>query len=323
MRWIQNAAPNSHARYRTAVPPVAVSPELRDAILRWYAASGRSLAFRATSDPYAILVSEAMAQQTQAARAAGYWTQFLAEFPTVEALAAATPAAVLRAWRGLGYNRRALALRAAAISIVRDHGGQVPDDMESLRRLPGVGPYTARAVAALAFGQRVGAVDVNVRRVLSRTVGGQLGAFRASELQVLADASVPVRAPGTWTHALMDIGATFCGPRTPRCEPCPARPFCLYARSLASVAPDAGSGSVTASRVARERRTPFETTSRWLRGRLVDLLRDAPDPGWAQIPAEIGPHHANSIADALDGLARDGLAERHPLDPNLARLPIA
>jgi A/G-specific adenine glycosylase len=163
-----------------AVPellPGAVAPELRDAILAWFDAEGRPLAFRATSDPWAILVSEAMAQQTQAARAAEAWGRFLAEFPTVRALAAASPAAVLRAWRGLGYNRRALALRRAAIAIVEDHGGHVPSDLEALLRLPGVGPYTARAIAALAFGRRVGAVDVNVRRVLNRAVGGRPGAF--------------------------------------------------------------------------------------------------------------------------------------------------
>lgn len=366
-------------------PARAVSPELRAAILGWYAANGRELAFRGTVDPWAILVSEAMAQQTQAARAAEYWTRFLAEFPTVHALADATPAAVLRAWRGLGYNRRALALRAAAIAIVRDHGGLVPADLEALRRLPGVGPYTARAVAALAFGRPVGAVDVNVRRVLSRAVGGELGSMTAAELQAVADASVPPREPGTWTHALMDIGATFCGPRVPRCGPCPARPACAFAqdgagepaagglgaagatRARAGTPPEAGrppaAGTPTATRtrsaarthgaagtldlartrdaagardrartqdpagtaalVVRERQAPFESTSRWLRGRLLDLLRDAPGTAWAPIPAKLGPHDEVVIARALDGLAREGLAERHPHDRRLARLPIA
>lgn len=300
----------------------AASPELRAAVLDSFAARGRDLAFRATTDPYAILVSEAMAQQTQAARAAEYWTRFMAEFPTVQALASATPAAVLRAWRGLGYNRRALALRKAAIAIVTDHGGRVPDDLEALVRLPGVGPYTARAVAALAFGRPVGAVDVNVRRVLSRAIGGSLDAFGAAELQRVADASVPLEAPGTWTHALMDIGATFCRPRTPRCEGCPAAPWCRYA--LAS-GRDAVSGNHegTGLRVTRERPPPFETTSRWLRGRLLDLLRDAPGDAWAAIPTSMGQHHVESMTVALDALVSDGLAERHPADPRRARLPIA
>jgi len=308
---------------RAARPPApAASPELRAAVLDSFARRGRHLAFRATADPYAILVSEAMAQQTQAARAADYWTRFMVEFPTVHALATATPAAVLRAWRGLGYNRRALALRKAAIAIVADHGGRVPDDLETLVRLPGVGPYTARAVAALAFGRPVGAVDVNVRRVLSRAIGGSLDAFGAAELQRVADASVPLEEPGTWTHALMDIGATFCRPRAPRCAGCPAAPWCRYA--LVS-GPDAVSGDYEGPghRVTRERPAAFETTSRWLRGRLLDLLRDAPGEAWAAIPTSMGGHDGGSMTVALDALVRDGLAERHPTDRRRARLPIA
>lgn len=311
-------------------PARAASPELRAAILDWYAARGRELAFRGATDPWAILVSEAMAQQTQAARAAEYWTRFLAEFPTVDALAGATPAAVLRAWRGLGYNRRALALRAAAIAIVRDHGGVVPNDLDALRRLPGVGPYTARAVAALAFGRAVGAVDVNVRRVLSRAVGGAIGSMTPAELQAVADASVPLDEPGTWTHALMDVGATFCGPRIPRCAPCPAQAACAFARERAGelvaapARPRSAAQPRTAARAgARERQAPFETTSRWLRGRLLDLLRDAPGEAWARIPIALGPHDAAAISGTVDRLTLEGLAERHPQDPTLARLPIA
>ena len=291
-----------------------MSPALRDAILDWYADSGRDLAFRGTTDAYAILVSEAMAQQTQAARAAEFWTRFLIEFPTVEALAQATPAAVLRAWRGLGYNRRAIALRQAAIAIVRDHGGHVPDDIEALERLPGVGPYTARAVAALAFGRPVGAIDVNVRRVLNRILGGSSDAFSPAELQMIADASVPPDAPGVWTHALMDIGATLCKPGVPRCESCPARLACRYAAARDRREPPAHS--------TRERPAAFETTSRWLRGRILDLLRDADGDAWSQIPGSIGTHEHGAVARAVEALGRDGLLERDPTDPNRARLPI-
>ena len=307
----------------TPSPGRAIHPDLRPAILAWFGARGRDLAFRATSDPYAILVSEAMAQQTQAARAAQYWTRFLEEFPTVGALAGATPAAVLRAWRGLGYNRRALALRRAAVVIVRDHAGHVPDDLDALLSLPGVGPYTARAVAALAFGRRVGAVDVNVGRVLSRIVGGSLGSLGASELQTIADASVPAEMPGAWTHALIDVGATFCGPRAPACEPCPALPWCAYAQARPGTSPDPDRAASGSARAARERPPPFETTGRWLRGRLLDLLRDASDGTWATIPDSLGGHGREAIEAALGSLTGDGLAERHPSDPRRARLPIA
>lgn len=316
--------------------PVA-SPALRNSILDWYAARGRDLAFRRTTDPYAILVSEAMAQQTQAARAAEYWLRFMIEFPTVEALAAATPAAVLRAWRGLGYNRRAIALRQAAIAIVRDHDGQVPDDLATLERLPGVGPYTARAVAALAFGRPVGAIDVNVRRVLKRALGGSLDRFSASELQVIADASVPADRPGEWTHALMDIGATFCKPRTPLCDSCPAQAGCRFAQALGAMSvasershdrPDRGARPHHSPAVgghpreARERPAAFETTSRWLRGRLLDLLRDTPGDAWAEVPARVGSHDPAAIDLAVVALAREGLVERHPTHSGRVRLPI-
>jgi A/G-specific adenine glycosylase len=309
------------------LPSPAVSPELRDAVLAWYDTEGRPLAFRESADPWAILVSEAMAQQTQAARAAEAWTRFLAEFPTVHALAAAGPAAVLRAWRGLGYNRRALALRRAAIAIVTEHDGRVPDDLEALQRLPGVGPYTARAVAALAFGRRVGAVDTNVRRVLNRAVGGRLDAFAAADLQIIADAGVPAGRPGHWTHALMDVGATFCKPRNPRCDACPARSWCRAA--LEGTARASGGDRSprnrpgAAGRMVREAPPNFESTSRWLRGRILDRLRDAHLDSWARIDWPLGDHDERAVRSALDGLAREGLAERHPSDPALARLPTA
>ncbi|MBI2778016.1 MAG: A/G-specific adenine glycosylase [Chloroflexi bacterium] len=301
----------------------AVPESMRRAILEWFDADARSLAFRGSTDPWAILVSEAMAQQTQAARAAEAWTRFLAAFPTAAALAEASPADVLRAWRGLGYNRRALALRAAAIAIVADHGGRVPGDLDALQRLPGVGPYTGRAVAALAFGRRVGAVDTNVRRVLNRAVGGQPDAFTPGELQAVADASVPAERPGVWTHALMDLGATLCRPRAPRCGVCPARPWCRAAQRGTTERPRAtrtnGSGTV---RAVPEPAAPFVTTSRWLRGRILEVLRDAEAGAWARIETPFGAHDAPAVEVAIRSLARDGLLERHAEDPNLARLPL-
>ena len=295
---------------------------LRDAVLDWYRADGRPLAFRRTSDPWAILVSEFMAQQTQAARAADAWERFLVTYPTPAALAAASPADALRAWRGLGYNRRALALRGAAIRIVEDHGGSVPRTVEALDALPGVGPYTARALAALAFGARVGAVDTNVRRVLSRALFDEPPSAHA--LQAAADEIVPTDRPGEWAHALMDVGATFCRPRNPRCEACPARAWCRHA-ARHDASDDAGVAASPAPRARRTRPEPaFQTTSRWLRGRILDRLRDAPAGRWVELgAAPIGEHDERGIAAALTALARDGLVELRPGAPASARLPLA
>jgi A/G-specific adenine glycosylase len=302
--------------------PSTVPPPARDAILAWYAEQGRSLAFRRTRDPYAILVSEAMAQQTQASRAAAYWERFMEQFPTVDALAAATPAAVLRAWQGLGYDRRALALWRAARIAVEEHGGRMPSTVAELQALPGIGPYTARAVAALAFGLPVGAVDVNVRRVLGRIVAGDAHALAAPELQRVADDAVPSDRPGEWTHALMDVGATLCRPRAPRCEACPARPWC---RLASRTAPE----KATAAAPPRPRRptSTFTATNRWLRGRILDRLRAAPDGEWVPLDTAIGTHDLGRVRAAADAMAADGVLELSPAaDPPAAlraRLPLA
>jgi len=256
-------------------PPAAIEPVAREAVLAWYRTRGRPLAFRRTTDPYAILVSEAMAQQTQAARAAEAWERFMVRFPTVQDLAAAVLADVLRQWAGLGYDRRALNLWRTARIIVDEHDGQVPHDLDALQALPGVGPYTARAVAALAYGAPVGAVDVNVRRVLGRVAAGSPDALGAAAMQGLADASVPHDHPGEWTHALMDIGATVCRPRTPLCDACPLRPWCRFAACDRPIRPAA---TTTA---ARERPAAFITTNRWLRGRIMATLRAIPGDAWA------------------------------------------
>ena len=289
----------------------AFAPELRAAVLAWYDERARDLPFRATRDPWAILVSEFMAQQTQISRVVEKWAGFMAAFPTVQAVAAATPADVLRAWQGLGYNRRAVNLWRAARAIVEEHGGEVPRELAELQRLPGVGPYTARAVAAIAFGRPVGAVDTNVRRVVGRVAGGADGLAEAA-LQSLADSIVPPDRPADWTHALMDVGATFCRPRRPECAACPARQWCRYAAGPPECA--------IRSRVLAD--VAFETTSRWLRGRILDRLRSAGNESWTAIADPLGPHDAQAIGAALSVLAREGLVELHPIDQRSARLPL-
>jgi A/G-specific adenine glycosylase len=272
--------------------------EAQSTVLAWYASNGRDLAFRRTTDPWAILVSEVMAQQTQAARAAEAWTGFMARFPTPGSLADASPAAVIQAWRGLGYNRRAIALRRAALAIVEEHGGHVPDDLEALQRLPGIGPYTARAVLAIAFGRPVAALDVNIRRVIGRAF--LQPRLPPRELQVAADALVP-RDAAAWTHALMDIGAAFCRPARPRCEACPLRDACRFATEPAD--PPA------ALRPERRAATPFPATGRWLRGRILDRLRDAPSGEWTQFADPMGMHDRAAVEASIGRLAAEGLIE--------------
>jgi len=291
------------------------------AALGWYAANGRPLAFRRTSDPWAVLVSEVMAQQTQAARAAAAWTTFMERFPTPADLAATSTAEVIRAWRGLGYNRRAVALRAAAVRMVEEHDGRVPDTIEALEALPGIGPYTARAVLAIAFGRPVAPLDTNIRRVLARALppADRARSRSARSFQVWADALVPPAGAAAWTHALMDIGAAFCRKASPRCDSCPVAAHCAFAASglAASGVPDEG-----AMRPALRRSPPpaFESTNRWLRGRILDVLRDAPPAAWVPFDGPMGGHPVGAVRDAVEALEREGFLERAGRDQALARL---
>lgn len=293
--------------------------DVRTVILAWYRRFGRTLIFRRTRDPYRVLVLETMAQQTQVSRAAEHWTAFIDRFPTFDALAAASPADVLTAWRGLGYNRRAILLQGTARMVVAEHDGRLPSDLAVLESLPGIGPYTARAVAATAFGQPVGAVDTNVRRVLGRLVGGATPPDSGT-IQALADAFVPRDDPADWTHALMDLGGTVCLPRKPRCDECPISTWCRFAR-------ESGSSLASAPR-GRRGLPPFDASTRWLRGRIIDRLRDAvgngrAGDGWVRFEDPIGKHPAASIGPALATLARDGLVELRADTANEARLPVA
>jgi A/G-specific adenine glycosylase len=302
--------PEAAAARATPTPtPVA---ELQTAALAWYEVNGRNLAFRRTTDPWAVLVSEVMAQQTQAARAAGAWVAFIERYPAPAALASASNADVIRAWRGLGYNRRALALRATAIRVVEDHDGRVPGTLVALESLPGIGPYTARAVLAIAFGRPVAALDTNISRVLDRAVGPLPAGARAR--QVAADGFVPADRPAAWTHALMDIGATICRKRSPRCADCPLAAKC---RSATATAARPTSTSLPARSASPVR---FELTSRWLRGQILDRLRQARADQWVILDEPIGEHSRGRVAAAVAALEREGFLERHPANPRAARL---
>jgi A/G-specific adenine glycosylase len=258
--------------------PLTFAPQL----LQWYATHRRPLPWRATKDPYALLVSEVMLQQTQAARVIPYYEAFLARFPDPAALAAASPREVLEAWSGLGYNRRALALQAAA-GVVATTGW--PDD---LTELPGVGPYTAAAVGSFAWDRPQAAIDTNARRVIERfdaTLRTPAAlARRAAEL-------LPEGRAAEFNQAMMELGATVCRPRAPRCGECPLTDDCATRA--------AGGPAPTARRRGAER---FEDSDRWARGRIVAALLSG-----ARLPGNLS---AERRERALAALERDGLVVR-------------
>ncbi|HEX6424798.1 MAG TPA: A/G-specific adenine glycosylase [Acidimicrobiales bacterium] len=280
------------------------------AVLAWGEASLRPLPWRATRDPWAVLVSEVMAQQTGVDRVVGYYHDFLARFPTPADCAAAEAGEVVRLWAGLGYNRRAVNLHHCARAVVDRHGGALPADLGALVSLPGIGPYTARAVLAFAFEQPVGVVDTNVGRVLARWEARRL---RPAEAQALADALVPPGRAWAWNQAVMELGGTVCRRRRPGCGGCPARAWCGWAAAGASP-PDPADGSAAVG-TGQPR---FEGSDRQGRGRLVEALCGGP-VAVADLPAVMGwpgdPARADRVAA---GLIADGLARR---DGGRIRLP--
>jgi A/G-specific adenine glycosylase len=201
---------------------------LRAPLLRWYRREKRDLPWRRTTDPYAIWVSEVMLQQTTVAAVIPYWERFLDRFPDAAALAKSREEDVLALWSGLGYYRRARALRDGAIAVMERHGGRVPDEPHALIGLPGIGRYTMGAISSLAFGRETPVVDGNVKRVFSRlfAIRGAVGAAAERRYWAIAGSLVRGTHPGDWNQAVMELGATVCTPRTPRCDVCPLARWC-------------------------------------------------------------------------------------------------
>lgn len=217
-------------------PTLTHAPEFRRRLLRWFRRHGRDLPWRRTRDPYHVIVSEFMLQQTQVSRVEAYYSRFLDRYPSIQSLAAAPAAVVRESWNGLGYYRRAANLHRLAQEVVRDRGGVIPADPAELRRLPGVGRYTAGAVASFAFERSAAAVDTNVARVLRRAFhpSAPLSGLGA-RLWETAERMVPRRGKNAWefNQAIMELGALICTARVARCGECPVQSVCATGRKMA------------------------------------------------------------------------------------------
>ncbi|MGI8475006.1 MAG: A/G-specific adenine glycosylase [Thermomicrobiales bacterium] len=286
---------------------------LRTSLIAWFRGHGRDLPWRRTRDPYPVLVSEIMLQQIQVARAIPFYEAFLVRFPTLGHLAEAPVADVIRTWGDLGRYRRAVYLHRIARIVVDEHGGKVSADPATLRQLPGVGPYTAGAVACFAFEADVPFLDTNMLRVLHRIFLGAEDASPARavrRLEPIAAALVPDGAGWAWNSALMDLGATVCTARKPRCAPCPVADLC-------AARPAFETGGVAPAAIRRTPPFRYEDSNRYYRGRVLAALRALPDDPEADLPMmRLGEQVRDGFTDGdvpwlygvVRSLAKDGLA---------------
>lgn len=293
-------------------------------LLTWYASKQRNLPWRSTSDPYAILVSEIMLQQTQVERVLPKYAQFLSLFPTLADLAAAPTADVISAWVPLGYNRRAVSLQAIARQVIAEYDGRIPDTIDELLKLKGIGRYTAGAIACFAYRKQVATVDTNIRRVLHRIFLGlehPTPKLNDAQMLALAEEVLPENEAYNWNQALMDLGATICASANPQCTPCPLQESCQAYREMSqySLFP---SGTVlrqlrkVAEKKSSYQSQPFTSTNRYFRGRIIDLLRSLPadhrialDVLGTQIKSEFSPQDLPWLQQLVEGLVKDGLLD--------------
>ena len=273
------------------------------ALLQWGSSELRDLPWRRASDPWHVLVSEVMLQQTSVARVLPKFEAFVAEFPTPQSLANAPLGDALVLWQGLGYPRRCRNLRDAATVIFTQHDGNVPNDLEALLALPGIGPYTARAVLAFAYRHDVAVVDVNVSRVYSRLCGEPM---KAKQLQDLADSLVPLGMSWEWNQVLMELGGRVCTARSPRCGQCPVRQWCVFRSRDLAIDP------ATLSAGASKPQPRFEGSDRQLRGAVLRIVLDSAQRLGPQDIADIHIHFSQEVERVrvekiISDLVREGL----------------
>ena len=275
----------------------------QEALLDWAADKRVDLPWRSVRDPWGVLVSEVMLQQTQALRVVPKWEAFLAAYPTPHECASAPLADLVTLWKGLGYPRRARNLHRSAKLIVEHHLGAVPEDLDALLSLPGVGPYTARAVRAFAFEHDEAVLDTNVARVLARRCGRRL---RPAEAQAVADEFAPIGRSWSWNQGMLDLGALVCRPGQPDCGNCPISASCSW-HLEGRPDPDPAVGSASVSRPQAR----FAGSDRQLRGRMLSLLIDAP-LGHDQLLVAVGlDADAGRGSRLIESLITDGLVKMH------------
>lgn len=275
-------------------------PVQRD-LIDWWSREGRDLPWRRLRDPWAVLVSELMLQQTQVTRVVDRYVRFLERFPELAACAAAPVGDVIDEWAGLGYNRRAVFLHRAATACVERHGGELPVTLAELLALPGVGPYTARAVLVFAHERDIGLVDTNAGRFVARCLAGR--PLSPKDAQATADAGVPDGWGWTWGQAVFDLGASVCTRRNPSCDQCPVRRHCAWAQAgFPPPDPIDGSAGISAGQ------SRFEGSDRQGRGRLVAALRLGPVEHGSLAAVMGWPDDPSRAARVADTLVADGLA---------------
>ena len=285
-----------------------------------YKASARELPWRNTQDPYHILVSEIMLQQTQVSRVINKYNAFIRQFPNVYSLATAPSSEVIRAWSGMGYNKRAVNLHKAANIIVTDHNGEVPKSMDALLSLPGVGRYTASAISNFAFGFQLPVVDINIKRVLGRVDRGALFDTDKLAWETATKYFPSKETPPEWNQSLMDLGAMVCTARNPECESCP-----LVLNCSASIKFISMKGSKeTQVKLANKKNTKFIGSNRYYRGRIIESLRDTTKPIQIdELGKLINPNYSSKgdaiwLSNIISGLIKDGLIN---VQKGMASLP--
>jgi A/G-specific adenine glycosylase len=293
-----------------ALPQPALLTRVHHIILEWYAQHHRDLPWRSTSDPYAVLVSEIMLQQTQVERVLPKYRQFLAAYPTLADLAAAPTSQVISDWVPLGYNSRAVRLQAITRQVLAEYNGRIPDSVDALLRLKGIGRYTAGAIACFAYHQQVATVDTNIYRVLHRIFFGleqPEPTIKTEQMFDIAEQLLPAGEAFNWNQALMDLGATICTSGNPQCLRCPLQEVCYAQQEMSRYSLFPGGAALGSLRQVRQQRKvaekkagyqanqkrpsqqsiPFTSSNRYFRGRIVDHLRALP-PNQRITPPELG-----------------------------------